>query len=180
MDVSDRKNDELAGQQVRDPDLAELSQQLDDLASKLAAWVRRNGSTETLWLGAADWSEVDSGAMARSIRNLIRQRRARTRFLPPELFADPAWDILLDLTAARLEGSSVPISSLCIAAGVPTTTALRWIAMLVDLNLLARRSDRADKRRVFVELTEKGWDSMSRFFASQAAIGAGPAGRRPR
>jgi len=36
--------------------------------------------------------------------------------------ADPAWDMLLDLTAARAESRAVSVSSLCIAAGVPTTT----------------------------------------------------------
>lgn len=162
----------LTDEAVRHPDLAEIGQQLDALASQLSSWVRRNGASEALWPGTADWAEVDSAAMARSIRNLIRQRRARGRFFPSDLFADPAWDILLDLTAARLEGSSVPISSLCIAAGVPTTTALRWIATLVDLGLLLRRSDKADRRRVFVELTEQGWDAMSRYLASQAgAVG---------
>ena len=167
---SDRKmNSGVASEGIaRRLDLAELSRKLDDVASDLSTWIRRNGPSDEPASGTTDWSEIDSGATARNVRKLIRQRRLRGRYFPPDLFADPAWDILLDLTAARLEGSSVPISSVCIAAGVPTTTALRWVATLVDLGLLTRRSDTSDRRRVFVELTEAGWDAMSRFFTNQA------------
>ena len=37
----------------------------------------------------------------RLVRRIIRQRRLRDRFFDSAMFADPAWDILLDLTAAR-------------------------------------------------------------------------------
>jgi hypothetical protein len=53
--------------------------------------------------------------------------RLRSQHFVPALFADPAWDILLDLAAARIDGRMVAVSSLCIAAAVPATTALRWI-----------------------------------------------------
>ncbi len=38
------------------------------------------------------------------IREAIKLRRLRDSYFPADLFADPAWDILLDLFAARLEG----------------------------------------------------------------------------
>ena len=37
----------------------------------------------------------------RLVRRIIRQRQLRARFFEADLFADPAWDMLLDLTAAR-------------------------------------------------------------------------------
>ncbi len=151
-------------------DLSEVSRRLDDIATVLSAWIRRNAQGDQVSLETIGWSELDAPATARSIRTLIRHRRDRMRFFPPELFADPAWDILLDLAAARLEGSSVPISSLCIAANVPTTTALRWIATMVDIGLLARRADPLDRRRIYVDLTAAGWDRMTDYFASQTAI----------
>jgi DNA-binding MarR family transcriptional regulator len=46
----------------------------------------------------------------------------------------------------------VPVSSLCIAADVPPTTALRWLKTLVQQGLFVRRADPHDGRRVFVEL----------------------------
>ena len=77
------------------------------------------------------------------VRRLIRVRRDRERYLPAEIFADPAWDMLLDLMAAQLDQREVPVSSLCIAAAVPTTTALRWIRSLSEAGLFERRMDPA-------------------------------------
>jgi len=88
-----------------------------------------------------------------SLREVIKLRRLRDRFFPPDLFADPAWDILLDLKAAAQEGRHVSVSSLCIAAAVPPTTALRWISAMTESGMLLRRQDPADARRVFIELS---------------------------
>ena len=88
------------------------------------------------------------------IRAIIRARRLRDRYFGGGLFADPAWDMLLDLMAARLERRRVAVSSLCIAAAVPPTTALRWIRTLCDQGLLVRAADAEDGRRVFIELSE--------------------------
>jgi FixJ family two-component response regulator len=105
------------------------------------------------------------GELARSIRDLIRRRRARAQFFPADLFADPAWDIMLDLTAARLEGQKVSISSLCIAADVPTTTALRWIKGMTDAGLLVRRDDPDDRRRSFIDLSDDAAEAMLNYFS---------------
>ncbi len=102
---------------------------------------------------------------ARLVRQIIRQRRARAKFLDAELFADPAWDMLLDLTAARVEHARVSVTSLCIAAGVPPTTALRWIGQMVEAGLFDRVEDDADRRRAFIELSDKSADAMARYFA---------------
>lgn len=101
---------------------------------------------------------------AESIRAILRARRLRERFFPAELFADPAWDMLLDLTAARLEGRSVSVSSLCIAAAVPPTTALRWIKALTDQGMFVRVADPLDGRRIFVELDEASAHAIARYF----------------
>ncbi|MBS3961416.1 MAG: MarR family transcriptional regulator [Sandarakinorhabdus sp.] len=94
------------------------------------------------------------------IRTHIKARRARNRFFAVDLFADPAWDMLLDLSAARMEGRRVSVSSLCIAAAVPTTTALRWIKTLIDRDLFVRESDPADARRAFIGMTPATVNAM--------------------
>lgn len=101
----------------------------------------------------------------RLIRRIIRQRQMRGKFFDPELFADPAWDMLLDLTAARVEHLRVSVTSLCIASGVPPTTALRWIGQLTDAGLVERVEDESDRRRAFIALSDKAADGMARFFA---------------
>jgi hypothetical protein len=100
----------------------------------------------------------------RLIRRIIRQRQLRARFFDADLFADPAWDMLLDLTAARVEHTRVSITSLCIASGVPPTTALRWISQMIEAGLFERMEDEADRRRAFITLTDKAADAMARYF----------------
>lgn len=108
----------------------------------------------------------------RMIRRIIRQRQLRARFFDGDLFADPAWDMLLDLTAARAERSRVSVTSLCIASNVPPTTALRWIGQLTDAGLVQRVEDETDRRRAFIALTDRAADGMARFFAE---LGSGAA-----
>ncbi len=101
----------------------------------------------------------------RLVRRIIRQRQLRARFFDGELFGDPAWDMLLDLTAARVEHLRVSVTSLCIASGVPPTTALRWISQMTEAGLLERLEDEADRRRAFITLSDKAADAMARYFA---------------
>lgn len=99
------------------------------------------------------------------IRQVIRARRLRARYFDEEYFADPAWDMLLDLLQAEIAQHRVPVSSLCIAAAVPATTALRWIKTMTGAGLFKRRADPHDARRVFVELAPIASDAMRRYFA---------------
>lgn len=101
----------------------------------------------------------------RLIRRIIRARQLRNRFFDGDLFPDPAWDMLLDLTAARAEHKRVSVTSLCIASGVPPTTALRWIGILENAGIVQRISDSDDRRRVFIALSEKGVILMAQYFA---------------
>ena len=99
-----------------------------------------------------------------TVRQVIRARRLRVRYFDEELFADPAWDMLLDLLQAEIAQHRVPVSSLCIAAAVPATTALRWIKSMTDAGLFRRRADPHDGRRVFVELAPPASEALRRYF----------------
>lgn len=101
----------------------------------------------------------------RLVRRMIRQRQMRARFFDGDLFADPAWDMLLDLTAAHVEKAKVSVTSLCIASSVPPTTALRWIGQMTEAGLLKRIEDESDRRRAFITLTDKAADAIAGYFA---------------
>jgi DNA-binding MarR family transcriptional regulator len=73
--------------------------------------------------------------------------------------------MLLDLAASSAEFKRVSVSSLCYASGAPATTALRWIAALVDCGLVSRTPDSGDGRRVFVDLTKKGHTGIVKYFS---------------
>jgi len=101
----------------------------------------------------------------RLVRTIIRQRQLRARYFEDGLFADPAWDMLLDLTAAREEHTRVSVTSLCIASGVPPTTALRWIGQMTCAGLLERVEDETDRRRAFIALSDTAAGAMASYFA---------------
>ena len=161
--------------------LLRLTEQVGELAGRIdriaapadAASVFRFESPAAAWAGATGGEPGDRLSRTtraalpdpRLVRRIIRQRQLRARFFDGALFADPAWDILLDLTAARAEHKRVSVTSLCIASGVPPTTALRWIAQMTEAGLLARVEDESDRRRAFVALTERAAEAMARYFA---------------
>lgn len=101
---------------------------------------------------------------AQFTRERIRERRFRDRIFSPDLFSDPAWDMLLDLYAAHYENQQVSVSSLCIAASVPSTTALRWIRTMSDAGFLERTRDATDGRRIFIHLSENARQKLDQYF----------------
>lgn len=100
----------------------------------------------------------------RLVRAVQAARRRRDALFPAELFADPAWDMLLELYALHLEQKRVSVSSLCIAAYVPPTTALRWVAKLEEERLATRTEDPTDGRRTWIQLSAVGIERMKRYF----------------
>ena len=102
-------------------------------------------------------------------------RRARDRYLPAALFAEPAWDMLLELYSADVEGREVPTTSLCIASTAASTTALRYIEMLERTGLIERRPSPRDNRVTLIRLSPQGRTSMAAYLVATdwvAAIGS--------
>lgn len=128
-----------------------LQAQLDELRSSLD-------------LPRADLPSPRTWGASRLVKAAIGARRKREAIFGQDLFADPAWDVLLELYAAKLAQRRVPTSELCKAAAVPGTTALRWIEKLDRLALVRRLADPLDARRVFVELTPRATAAMESYF----------------
>lgn len=146
---------------------ADRLRQLSDEVSRIASTLARLSTGPEAVAKAAP--VIPAGEIpqvsADVVRQVIRARRLRTRFFEEDLFADPAWDMLLDLLQAEIAQLRVPVSSLCIAAAVPATTALRWLKTMTDKGIFLRRADPHDGRRVFVELAPEASLAMRRYFA---------------
>jgi len=139
-------------------ELHRLSAELRDLATSLLAREEARAPTE--------------GISAGFVRSIIRARRLRQRYLGRDLFADPAWDMMLDLYAARLETQTVSVSSLGLAAAVPSTTALRWSHTLEERGIVRRSTDPKDGRRIFLSLTEESAAAMEALLLEMRATSA--------
>ena len=141
--------------------------QLSDEVSRIAATLARlsTGPGQPTRIQEPPRGADAPAVSVDTVRAVIRARRLRSRFFDEELFADPAWDMLLDLLQAELAQLRVPVSSLCIAAAVPATTALRWLKTMTTQGIFVRRADPHDGRRVFVELAPEASLAMRRYFA---------------
>ena len=106
-------------------------------------------------------------------RAIVKTRRVRDEIFGPGLFADPAWDMMLDLMIARLSRQRVAVSSLCIAAAVPPSTAIRWVKALTERGIFIRADDPDDARRVFIELSDDTAAAMMRWAEKFGGTGAG-------
>jgi DNA-binding MarR family transcriptional regulator len=78
------------------------------------------------------------------------------------LFADPAWDLLLDLYVHNARQRRISVSSACLAAAVPTTTALRYITELLKRGLIERVPHPADGRSFLLCLTVPAITAMEK------------------
>jgi len=99
-------------------------------------------------------------------RAAYRSRQERRRHLPERLFSEPAWDMLLELFVAALDGKQVATKGLCGASGVPPSTASRYIDLLEETGLAVRHEDAEDARRMFVAITPRGEQAMTRYLES--------------
>lgn len=143
----------------------ERLRQLSDEVNRIASTLARLSNERRI---AAAEPEAAGGAVpqvsVQTVRAVIRARRLRSSYFPADLFADPAWDMMLDLLQAEIAQLRVPVSSVCLAADVPATTALRWLKMMVAKGLFIRHSDPHDGRRVFVELAPRTSEALRRYF----------------
>jgi hypothetical protein len=150
-----------------------IARSLDRMSASQGEWGAPIAATANLRDAKPDYHGADHHAAtrgslpdARLVRRIIANRQKRARFFDAHLFADPAWDMLLDLTAAYGEDHKVSVTSLCIAANVPATTALRWLTQMVESGVLRRVADPVDKRRVFIELSDAALSGMVGYFAA--------------
>ena len=94
-----------------------------------------------------------------------RRFNRRELFGEFDIFSDPAWDILLELYIADATGSQLYASVVGSEAGIPQSTALRWLAVLEKAGLLRRRHDMFDKRRQWIGLTPRALSLMEKHFS---------------
>jgi hypothetical protein len=101
---------------------------------------------------------------AQLAKELYQNRRARDRLFDAELFADPAWDILLILYCASHAQQRLSVSSVCLSAAVPATTALRWIGQLCEQELVCKAKSPTDGRVTWLYLADQAGQRLDRYF----------------
>lgn len=149
---------------------AERADELERAAGAVlaaAARLRRLAEAEEVRALAAGGAGIHAGHVraAISARRLWREATGLGE-------ADPAWALMMELLARRLEGRPIAISQLAEAADLPPTTSLRWITRLHEAGLIARRPRPGDERAVIVDLADEAEDRL-RVYLTEAMRLAG-------
>lgn len=154
-------------------DLLSLASELEDVAARGRQSANGTAGSAADFHGEPGSLLEDDVRWLRCARRTYRNRRSRAALFGDEsLFGEPAWDLLLDLFIAAKERKRVPVTSACIGAAVPTTTALRWLALLEERGHVLREADPDDARRIFVRLSADAYARMVRYFVRAAASDA--------
>jgi DNA-binding MarR family transcriptional regulator len=125
---------------------------VDDLHRLLGKLRDRSPVSETPDAEVPDGEELK---LEQRARRLLENRRRRIAIFGAQMFAEPAWDMLLLLFLSG-RGRRQTQSSLCELSGASRSTAMRWIEFLAGRGLVRREDHPTDKRHNFVSLTEKG------------------------
>jgi DNA-binding MarR family transcriptional regulator len=94
----------------------------------------------------------------------IRAWRERACYLPGELFSDPAWGMLLELLHAEIQKRQVSLRRLCKASAASTPSAIRWLKVLEDRELVTRQADPLNSGNEILELSPKGSTALRFYF----------------
>ncbi|WP_114228794.1 hypothetical protein [Sphingomonas sediminicola] len=98
--------------------------------------------------------------IASTVKRILKFRDLRIEVFDAQLFADPAWDMLLEIFLCDLTQQRISVSAACAGGRVPPTTGLRWAKLLEKRGLIKRRNDPLDSRRVHLSLTEEAFTKM--------------------
>ena len=153
--MSEAIPEQKRGAPERAADLARLARELATLSDELGDEERESELKP----------EPDPVRLAEA---LLEVQRLIRMFLPKDLFSDPARNLILDLYVAEKKGQPMPVSSACIAADVPSTTALRWINNLRKRGLVLQELDPVDRRRIFVRLEPEVLAACDRYLRKAA------------
>ena len=115
-------------------------------------------------LGSAPERSSEKSPTTNEVGAILAARRRREEMFGKGLFADPAWDILLELYWGELAQRRFLTTELGVRSAVPPTTALRWIEKLHRDGWVTRADDQDDGRRVWVTLSARGIETMHQYF----------------
>lgn len=106
----------------------------------------------------------DGESLVRRARDVLAMRRKRIAIFGPQMFAEPAWEMLLLLYVSD-HGQRHTQTSLCELSGASRSTGMRWIDYLVGRDLIFRKEHPTDRRRNFVGLTSKGRELLESYLS---------------
>jgi len=106
-------------------------------------------------------SSRDASGAVEAARRLYRLRRLRDAEFGPELFGEPAWDLLLDLFIGRGQNRPLPPITANAAAVIPSAQAAPYITKLQECGLVETLCRGQSPSTSLVTLSDSGFERMT-------------------
>jgi DNA-binding MarR family transcriptional regulator len=107
--------------------------------------------------------ELPPEALLERAESIVRVRKARERLLGRAVMGEPAFDLLLCLYM-RSGQKEISLSDLARPAGIPYSSAVRWMRYLGDRGLVERTESKTDRRVICLQLTPSGRAVLDELF----------------
>lgn len=82
------------------------------------------------------------------------------------LFADSCWNMCLDIYICGLKDERVTVSAIAHSSGIPMTTAMRYINVMVEQGLIEKTPNPADNRMIFVSASLDCMNKIEKLLSS--------------
>jgi len=112
-------------------------------------------------------------------RQILAGRRQRDNYFDPLLFSNPAWDLLLNLFVAQAEGRRPNSLESCLAASMPHSVAVRWMAYLKQEDMVVERPNAVGEGLGSIQLSDHARTAIAAYLSSLTSLGLGPDIVRP-
>jgi len=99
--------------------------------------------------------KVDHADLIVRAEKYLHWGRLKSRILDTGngLFANSCWNMCLDVYICDLKDQRVTVSAIAHSSGIPMTTAMRYINLMVEQGLLTKTPNSEDNRMIFVSVS---------------------------
>ncbi|QJB68033.1 hypothetical protein [Parasphingorhabdus halotolerans] len=105
--------------------------------------------------------KLGTGELIERARKNLRWSRSKVQAMDSGygLFSDACWNMCLDIYICNLNREPITVSSIAHSSGIPMTTAMRYINVMVKQGLLIKTPNPSDNRMFLVSMS---MDSIER------------------
>jgi len=117
-------------------------------------------------VGQSPTGATDRQSLISRARIVLNARRIRNRYFHPDLFGEPAWEILLAPYVAEESGARFTTGKLAEWIEAPLSTVVRWVRTLEEQSLVGRADHPTDRRIAFIRLLNKGRKALDAYLGA--------------
>ena len=99
--------------------------------------------------------------------SLLELRRMRERHFGTELFGEPAWDVMLQLMIARIDGTEFKLSELTGNSASPPIASRQYVEELIQARLVDRFENADNEPDFYLSLSSEAARRMAELYRAR-------------